>query len=1576
MTPKNAHCARPQYIFSTPSQKNYAGYNMQARRASRSSVSPCCKLRINSEQTPNRLPLSPQKRLFTIQNCLYLIANQTDKFNASMKQGHVHTRDLVRQYLSGIFHSPITIIRTFAIAVLLAITATTVQGQMSLTVNDGTSTSSYIPMYGGWFDDFTKSECIYPYTLLVDMPAGSIITSMTFYPRNFTTGNGWGGTNQKVFLKEVASTSLGGSYSGMDGATVVFDGQLPLPSGSDPYTIDFSTNYTYNGGNLLIGVYNDDDGNYNFAYWYGTTGNTTGASAYGSHSSSLASVSYTQTNFLPKVTFTYLINDCEDFESGSMPAGWTTSGPGTWTVGTGDYTTGTGAHGGTYNAKITHGTTNNETYLISPVMDFSNASSLNLSFWLVNRSWAGDIDELGVYYRVNGGAWTEIFYTTATHAVWSEQIIELPGLAANYQIAFKMKDKYGYGVGIDDVCIFTPEPVESNGCESFEGGSIPSGWTTSGAGSWNVGTGDYSTATGAQDGSYNARITHGTSGAETYLISPVMDFSSARSATLSFWYVNRSWGGDIDELGVYYRVNGGAWTELFSTSTAHSTWTEQIVELTGLDANYQFAFKFTDHYGYGVGIDYVCITSEEACTGFEDGSMPSGWTTSGPGTWTVGTGDYYPSTGAHDGSYNALITHSSTGNETYLISPMMDFSAASSATLSFWYINKSWGGDIDYLTLYYRIGASGVWVQIGDNITAAHSSWTEMTIDLPAGALAANCQIGFKHTDKYGYGVGIDDVCIFVSDGNVTPTTCDETIVLNQDLTQIIECGTAYCFYDSGGESGSYSDNEYYTATFIAAGDITITFSDYNTESYYDYLYIYDGTIDGTQLFNGYGVSSLPSPLTATSGVMTVVWNSDGSNTYGGWKARITGPDCCTPARTLSITDCPTGSVYHGSSFTLHAQASAGGGTVTWQSGNEAVATVDNSGNVTCVGVGTVSIMAFISASDPYCRAVATCDITVSCSDGAWNIDDIHRQTKTIECGKSYCFYDSGGPDNIYENNNESFNCSFTSSGYVHIKFMDFYTENPDVLTISGTDNDGAYSYSDITPGTEFVCSTEGGTIDISWSSDGSVQYAGWKAVITAEECCTHRDGAVQITNSCPIELTYGNTVQLNGSVTVGGGDISWQSSNPDVATVSASGLVSALNIGTTTITYTCADDGIYCAENTTCVVDIVVPTPTITQTDDPLPACGNGSATLVANVSGVPAGYEFHWYTNSSCTTEITTGVSGPNNNTLSYNNATNGTQVYCRLESHTANNEVVTDFLYTGAVQTYTVPIGAVEVKMEVWGAQGGSGGPSYPGAKGGYSVGTMTLHGVSTLYVYVGGEGRGNKTSNSVTTNQSLEGGFNGGGASYQTTESYIRGSGGGATDIRVGGNSLYNRVIVAGGGGGSFVYTSSGIIGGVGGGANGGNGIGNTGTQNGGTQTSGGTSSSTSNPGPGTFGQGGSYNPNGLGSGIPAWHCGGGGGWYGGSAGTPGGGGSGYIYTAETSANYPSGCLLNSDNYLSDAQTISGDLSMPDPSNGTMIGREGDGFARITAISHDGTNVGNAGSITIQCCGLEATIDFED
>ena len=265
--------------------------------------------------------------------------------------------------------------------------------------------------------------------------------------------------------------------------------------------------------------------------------------------------------------------------------------------------------------------------------------------------------------------------------------------------------------------------------------------------------------------------------------------------------------------------------------------------------------------------------------------------------------------------------------------------------------------------------------------------------------------------------------------------------------------------------------------------------------------------------------------------------------------------------------------------------------------------------------------------------------------------------------------------------------------------------------------------------------------------------------------------------------------------------------------------------------------------------------------------------------------------------------------------------------IEGKVGKINYTTNFSYTGECTTYIAKSDGY-YNLEVWGAQGGNYNTTYVGGLGGYSKGIVHLEKGTTLYVCVGGQ-----PQTVTTTKTAVPGGFNGGGNGFNRDYSsiYTYGqAGGGATDIRIGQNSLYARVIVAGGGSGSNNRTS-GYAGGGTSGVTGQSGYA-------GTQTSAGTG--------GSFGQGGSASTSGNNYKYGA--SGGGGGFYGGGAGTSysdstnydkySGGGSGYVYTSTTASSYPSGCLLNSTYYLTAASTTEGTNTGNGKATITYIGKE--------------------------------------
>ena len=170
-----------------------------------------------------------------------------------------------------------------------------------LTVHDGTTTNGYVPVHGLYADAYLKSEFIMPASELTQM-AGFSINRMKFYASQANVS--WGDASFQVFMKEVDDTSIN-SYSGLEDATVVYEGSLNISDGV--MDVVFTVPYQYGGGNLLIGFYETTTGSWVSSYWYGEA--VEGASVQGKSFNSLENVDCNQRDFLPKTTFYYQVPD-------------------------------------------------------------------------------------------------------------------------------------------------------------------------------------------------------------------------------------------------------------------------------------------------------------------------------------------------------------------------------------------------------------------------------------------------------------------------------------------------------------------------------------------------------------------------------------------------------------------------------------------------------------------------------------------------------------------------------------------------------------------------------------------------------------------------------------------------------------------------------------------------------------------------------------------------------------------------------------------------------------------------------------------------------------------------------------------------------------------------------------------------------------------------------------------------------------------------------------------------------------------------------------------------------------------
>lgn len=180
--------------------------------------------------------------------------------------------------------------------------------------------------------------------------------------------------------------------------------------------------------------------------------------------------------------------------------------------------------------------------------------------------------------------------------------------------------------------------------------------------------------------------------------------------------------------------------------------------------------------------------------------------------------------------------------------------------------------------------------------------------------------------------------------------------------------------------------------------------------------------------------------------------------------------------------------------------------------------------------------------------------------------------------------------------------------------------------------------------------------------------------------------------------------------------------------------------------------------------------------TATPNPICAGAQVTLNATAPTNSIG----WYTSPTGGVSTGTSASGANFNTTAV-----ATTTYYAESFIPANVGGTTTLVFTGSVQTIIVPPGVTQLTVAAAGAQGGTNGQGALGGLGGSAAGILTVTPGDVLSIYVGGSN-----------------GFNGGGISTNTAcPTAIGGNGGGASDIRLNGVALTNRVLVAGGGGGA-------------------------------------------------------------------------------------------------------------------------------------------------------------------------------
>ena len=277
----------------------------------------------------------------------------------------------------------------------------------------------------------------------------------------------------------------------------------------------------------------------------------------------------------------------------------------------------------------------------------------------------------------------------------------------------------------------------------------------------------------------------------------------------------------------------------------------------------------------------ICVGGDVTFTDQSSG-FPTTWTWSFPG----GTPNSY------SGQNPPAITYNSPGS--YDVSLTVgDGSSTKTETKTGYIVVENIIANFSGTPTTVVIGNT---VTFTDNSACGPTSWSW---SFPGGTPNAASGIG-PHTITYNT-IGAYNASLTVSNGTYNDTETKaayiNVIPANFNMTNGTITTCSGNFYDSGGPTGNYSDNENFTLTFYPStpgAAIEVAFSAFSTEVGYDYLRIYNGTTTAAPLIGTYNGTAGPGTVMASNidGALTFNFTSDFSVTSSGWAASI---NCVIP---------------------------------------------------------------------------------------------------------------------------------------------------------------------------------------------------------------------------------------------------------------------------------------------------------------------------------------------------------------------------------------------------------------------------------------------------------------------------------------------------------------------------------------------------------------------------------------------------------------------------------------------------------------------------------------------------------
>lgn len=304
----------------------------------------------------------------------------------------------------------------------------------------------------------------------------------------------------------------------------------------------------------------------------------------------------------------------------------------------------------------------------------------------------------------------------------------------------------------------------------------------------------------------------------------------------------------------------------------------------GLYMTYVSPYELVLEAQFIAGNTTICPGSAVTFTDLSTGP-PTSWNWSFPG----GT------PGSYVGQYPPAITYAAPG--TYEVSlTVSDGSTTDTETKSNFITVSSVIADFSGAPTTLVIGNS---VSFTDNSSCGPATWEW---SFPGGAPSSFS--GQNPPPVFYNTLGTYGVSLTVTKPGGTDTkTRSGYITVTPPVFNMTNGSVTTCtgdFYDSGGPSAVYQNNEVIVETFYPSTPgsmIRFNFTSFTTELNYDTLTIYNGVNSSAPVIGKYHGTSGPGTVTASnaSGALTFRFRSDVSLTYAGWTATISCIDIHVP---------------------------------------------------------------------------------------------------------------------------------------------------------------------------------------------------------------------------------------------------------------------------------------------------------------------------------------------------------------------------------------------------------------------------------------------------------------------------------------------------------------------------------------------------------------------------------------------------------------------------------------------------------------------------------------------------------